>query len=136
MSSAVHISLNVSDLDRSVEFYRRFFGAPAKLKPDYAKFVAVDPEIHLALQPGRVSGSAGALSHFGIRVESTSRVHQWKDALQQRGLPTEEEKREACCYAVQDKFWVTDPDENRWEIYTVLEDIDQPSAGQAACCAP
>lgn len=135
MSSAVHISLHVSDLDRSVDFYRRFFGPPAKLEPDYAKFVAADPEIHLALQPGHVDGSAGTLSHFGIRVDSTSRVHEWKDRLRQRGMPTGEEQREACCYAVQEKFWVTDPDENRWEIYTVLEDIARPSANPTACCA-
>lgn len=136
MSSAVHISLNVSDLDRSVEFYTHFFGAPAKLKPDYAKFVAVDPEIHLALQPGRVGEYPGTLSHLGIRVDSTARVHEWKDALQRRGLPTEEEKREACCYAIQDKFWLTDPDGNRWEVYTVLEDIEEKAEAGMTCCQP
>ena len=72
MSSAVHISLNVSDLPRSTDFYRRLFGEPKKLKSDFAKFVAEEPEIHLALQPGRITGS-GALSHLGIRVDSTER---------------------------------------------------------------
>jgi catechol 2,3-dioxygenase-like lactoylglutathione lyase family enzyme len=52
MTPSVHISLNVSDLHRSVDFYRRFFGEPAKLKPDYAKFVTRDPEINMAIQPG------------------------------------------------------------------------------------
>jgi catechol 2,3-dioxygenase-like lactoylglutathione lyase family enzyme len=136
MSAAVHISLNVSDLDRSVEFYRRFLGEPTKRKPDYAKFVAADPEIHLALQPGRLNASAGALSHLGIRVDSTARVHEWKEALQRRGLATGEERREACCYAVQDKFWVTDPDGNRWEVYTVLEDIERKADGGMTCCQP
>ena len=69
MPSSVHISLNVSDLSRSVDFYRRFLGEPRKLKVDYAKFVGEEPEIHLALQPGEVRGS-GALSHLGIRVDS------------------------------------------------------------------
>jgi len=146
MASAVHISLNVSDFPRSTDFYRRFFGEPKKLKTDYAKFVASDPEIHLALQPGAVLGS-GALSHLGIRVDSAEIMQEWKRVLNGRGLPTEEEKREACCYALQQKFWVTDPDGNRWEVYTVLEDIEQkadpltvccdPAAGHpASCCAP
>jgi catechol 2,3-dioxygenase-like lactoylglutathione lyase family enzyme len=137
MPSAIHISLNVSDLPRSTDFYRRFFGEPKKLKADYAKFVAPDPEIHLALQPGPVGKpSAGTLSHLGIRVDSTEQVRQWKSTLTERGLPTEEEKREACCYAVQEKFWVSDPDGNRWEVYTVLEDIEQKAEEGTTCCQP
>jgi catechol 2,3-dioxygenase-like lactoylglutathione lyase family enzyme len=133
MSSAVHISLNVSDLSRSVDFYRRFLGEPRKLKADYAKFVADEPEIHLALQPGEIRGS-GALSHLGIRVDSPEQVRQWKSVLDGRGLPTAEEKREACCYALQEKFWVSDPDGNRWEVYTVLEDIEQMTDAETGCC--
>jgi catechol 2,3-dioxygenase-like lactoylglutathione lyase family enzyme len=136
MSSAVHISLNVSDLDQSVAFYRRFFGEPTKLKVDYAKFVAEEPEIHLALQPGGGAGKRGSLSHLGIRVDSTDKVRQWKDTLAKRGLATEDEKREACCYALQEKFWVSDPDGNRWEVYTVLEDIEQKAGATTTCCQP
>ncbi len=135
MSSAVHISLNVSDLARSTDFYRRFLGEPKKLKSDYAKFVAEDPEIHLALQPGKINGS-GALSHLGIRVDLPERVHQWKSLLNEQGLTTGEEKHEACCYALQDKFWVTDPDGNRWEVYTVLEDIERKTGATTICCQP
>lgn len=137
MPSAIHISLNVSDLPRSTDFYRRFFGEPKKLKSDYAKFVAPDPEIHLALQPGPVAKPpGGALSHLGIRVDSTEQVRDWKRTLTERGLPTEEEKREACCYAVQEKFWVSDPDGNRWEVYAVLEDIELKAEAGTTCCQP
>ena len=136
MSSAVHISLNVSDLDRSVAFYRGFFGEPRKLKADYAKFIAEEPEIHLALQRGGGAGKRGSLSHLGIRVDTVERVRQWKGILAERGLATEEEKREACCYAVQEKFWVSDPDGNRWEVYTVLEDIEQKAGEATTCCQP
>jgi catechol 2,3-dioxygenase-like lactoylglutathione lyase family enzyme len=135
--SAVHISLNVSDLPKSVDFYRGLFGEPKKLKADYAKFVGPDPEIHLALQPGLASSSSnGPLSHLGIRVGSIEDVRRWRTDLKARGVVSEEEKREACCYALQEKFWVTDPDGNRWEVYTVLEDIDDATwEAQAACCA-
>jgi catechol 2,3-dioxygenase-like lactoylglutathione lyase family enzyme len=136
MAPSVHISLNVSDLARSIEFYRLFFGEPRKLKPDYAKFVSEEPEIHLALQPGAISGP-GQLSHLGIRVDSAERVREWKRVLDGRGLPTREGKREVCCYALQEKFWVTDPDGNRWEIYTVLEDVEEKSAATGTtCCRP
>ncbi|HEX4440927.1 MAG TPA: ArsI/CadI family heavy metal resistance metalloenzyme [Thermoanaerobaculia bacterium] len=137
MAPAVHISLNVSDLPKAVEFYRGFFGEPRKLKDDYAKFVSESPEIHIALQPGlNSSASGGSLSHLGIRVGSLDEVRRWRSDLKARGIVSEEEKREACCYALQEKFWVSDPDGNRWEVYTVLEDVEDVSReAQAACCA-
>jgi catechol 2,3-dioxygenase-like lactoylglutathione lyase family enzyme len=138
MSGSVHISLNVSDLDESVAFYRGLFGEPAKREADYAKFVSADPEIHLALQPGLERGAAaGPLSHLGIRVASLDEVRRRRADLRSRGVLSEEEKREACCYALQEKFWLSDPDGNRWEVYTVLEDLKHASrAGEdaAACC--
>jgi catechol 2,3-dioxygenase-like lactoylglutathione lyase family enzyme len=137
MPSAIHISLNVSDLPKSVDFYRGLFGEPKKLKADYAKFVGPDPEIHLALQPGLAAPPPhGALWHLGIRVDSLDQVRRWRADLKARGIVSEEEKREACCYAVQEKFWLSDPDGNRWEVYTVLEDIEaEAPEAQAACCA-
>lgn len=138
MPSAVHVSLNVSDLGKSVEFYRGVFGEPKKLKHDYAKFVGRDPEIHLALQPGLAATKdpGGPLSHLGIRVETNDEVRRWRTDLKARGVVSDEEKREACCYALQDKFWLTDPDGNRWEVYTVLADLEEENeASGAACCA-
>ena len=137
MASAVHISLNVSDLPKSVEFYRGFLGEPKKLKQDYAKFVTGNPEIHLALQPG----SSEAAGH-GLAVAPRHSRRQPRRGpplaldLKARGIVSEEEKREACCYALQEKFWLSDPDGNRWEVYTVLEDVEDVSReAQAACCA-
>jgi catechol 2,3-dioxygenase-like lactoylglutathione lyase family enzyme len=134
MPSAIHVSLNVSDLGKAVTFYRGLFGEPTKLKMDYAKFVSAEPEIHLALQPGHAG--PGSLSHLGIRVESVEDVRRWRSELKERGIVSDEEQREACCYALQDKFWLTDPDGNRWEVYTVLEDIEDVSReAKTACCA-
>jgi len=133
MASSVHISLGVSDLARAEDFYRKFFGEPVKSKPDYVKFVLGDPELHLALQPAHVEGP-GALSHLGIRLDSAERVGRWKADLERRGLPVGEERREDCCYALQEKFWLSDPDGNRWEIYTVLEDLDQRPDASPTCC--
>ncbi|HEY1252173.1 MAG TPA: ArsI/CadI family heavy metal resistance metalloenzyme [Thermoanaerobaculia bacterium] len=136
MPASVHVSLNVNDLAKSVAFYRAVFGEPKKLKADYAKFVAAEPELHLALQPGLNGEASGSLSHLGIRVESVDDVRRWRSDLKARGVVSDEEKREACCYALQDKFWLTDPDGNRWEVYTVLEDIEEVSReATTACCA-
>ena len=135
--SAVHVSLNVRDLSKSVEFYRALLGEPQKLKADYAKFVGREPEIHLALQPGLTLPSGGSLAHLGIRVDSVEDVRRWRADLKERGIVSDEEKREACCYALQDKFWLTDPDGNRWEVYAVLEDLEDVSReARTACCAP
>lgn len=127
MAPAVHISLNVSDLEKSVDFYRGLFGEPRKRRPDYAKFVSTEPVIHLALQPTlpQAPSTLGALSHLGIRVETTADVRRWREELRARGVVSEEEKREDCCYAVQDKFWLSDPDGNRWEVYAVIEDREE-----------
>ena len=135
MPASVHVSLNVRDLGKSVEFYRGVFGEPKKLKADYAKFVGAEPELHLALQPGLRDQVSGSLSHLGIRVESVDDVRRWRADLKARGIVSDEEKREACCYALQDKFWLTDPDGNRWEVYTVLEDIEDVSREAKTCCA-
>ena len=138
MAPSVHISLKVRDLNRSIDFYRRLFGEPAKLKPDYAKFVTRDPGIHLALAPGLESApGTGPLSHLGIRVGSVDEVERWKRGLRERGLDVENQERSECCYALQDKFWLTDPDGNQWEIYTVLQDVETMAPEVASgCCTP
>jgi catechol 2,3-dioxygenase-like lactoylglutathione lyase family enzyme len=137
MKPSVHISLKVRNLHQSVDFYRRFFGDPAKLKADYAKFVTREPEIHLALGPGlETSSRAGALSHLGIRVGSTGEVERWRADLVAKGLSVRDEKQTECCYALQDKFWLSDPDGNQWEIYTVLEDVERMTeARSSSCCS-
>jgi len=130
-----HLSLQVPDLEGSVAFYRELFGVePAKRKPGYAKFELTDPPVALALQE---NGSPG-LSHLGIRVDSTDDEEQASSRLQDSGLVTLDERDTTCCYARQDKVWVADPAGNRWEVYTVLEDVEEIGAcceeKSAACC--
>ena len=107
--AGVHISLQVEDLETSAEFYSRFLGDPAKKKPGYVKFVTEDPEIHLALQPGgRPDPSGhGVLSHLGIRVSTPEQVHGWRRRLEASGLSPRVEAQTACCYALQEKIWLS-----------------------------
>ena len=126
-----HLSLDVPDLDAAVAFYRELFGVPpAKERPGYAKFELANPPVALALQEAR----AGGLSHLGIRVETTGEVEAASQRLARSGLATFDERDAACCYARQDKVWVADPGGHRWEVYTVLDDVEEEGP-EAECCS-
>ena len=137
MPNTFHLSLDVPDLDEAVRFYRELFGTdPAKLEPGYAKFELTDPDVALALQ----EAARPALSHLGIRVETTEEVEASSTRLKDEGLITFDERETTCCYARQDKVWVSDPAGNKWEIYTVLEDVESGASAapshEGACCDP
>lgn len=126
-----HLALNVRSVEASVEFYRKLLGLePAKRRAGYAKFDVVNPPLNLTLNEV-ASERAGALSHLGLQVSSTEDVLALKRRWQQAGLETADEMQTNCCYALQDKTWVTDPDGNEWEAFVVLEDN---LAETSACC--
>ena len=144
----VHVALNVNDFDQSVQFYRAMFGLePVKLKPGYAKFDVSEPALNLTLNYAGPVKDLGALNHLGVQVNSTEAVLQAKERLHSRGLATFDEMGTDCCYALQDKIWVTDPNGYRWEIFVVkigdtapelnvaLTDSINPAAADS-CCAP
>jgi catechol 2,3-dioxygenase-like lactoylglutathione lyase family enzyme len=140
--SRVQLALNVSDLDDAVAFYSKLFGAePAKLRPGYANFAIADPPLKLVLMEVaalRGEGVDRALNHLGVEVESTDEVTASTRRLSDEGLDTKVEEQTTCCYAVQDKVWVSDPDGAAWEVYTVLADAPAETgiAGDGSCCAP
>ena len=117
-----HISLNVKNVKNSVEFYQKLFDIkPAKVRTGYAKFDAQNPSLNLALNEAAYN-ERGALSHLGIQVASTEDVLETKERWERVGLLTRDEMQTSCCYALQDKTWVRDPDGNEWEVFVVLED--------------
>ena len=140
----VHLALNVRDIERSVDFYTAFLGqAPAKLHPDHVKFEPRDPGIILTLNAVPDAARGSALSHLGLRVDNDDHLHVEQARIEAAGIPIElEEDHVTCCYAVQNKFWVRDPDGNAWEIYRFLEDAEAESTegvraeieGAGSCC--
>jgi SAM-dependent methyltransferase len=126
-----HLSLNVANLARSLEFYRILFATePAKCREDYAKFELDDPPVVLSLEPTpRPIG--GPLNHLGFRLTSSAALVAMQGRLERAGIRSQREEGVECCYARQTKFWVTDPDKTLWEIYTLDEDIDHRGAGQS-----
>ena len=69
-------------------------------------------------------GKGGTINHLGVEVESSDKVHAEIARLTGEGLFTEEEIGTTCCFATQDKVWVTGPAGEKWEVYTVLADSD------------
>src|SRR5262245_6487664 len=122
-----HLSLNVTDLGRSIDFYRVLFGVePAKRHDDYAKFELEEPPVVFSLVP-RAPGPGGSLSHLGFRVSSAEQLQSAQERLAAAGICTQDQNGTVCGYAKQDKFWVTDPDGNFWEVYLIEEDVDPAS---------
>ncbi|HEY7626920.1 MAG TPA: ArsI/CadI family heavy metal resistance metalloenzyme [Ilumatobacteraceae bacterium] len=131
--SRVQLALNVDDLDASIEFYTKLFNTPpAKIRENYANFAIAEPPLKLVLFAG--DGEPGTLNHLGVEVETTDEVSAAAARLQADGLACEIQDSTTCCFAVQDKVWVTGPD-NPWEIYTVLADAPVMTVADDACCA-
>lgn len=119
--SRIQLALNVDNLDEAIAFYTKLFGTPpAKVKPGYANFAVTEPPLKLVLLEN--PGQGGTLNHLGVEVESSDQVHAEIGRLTEEGLFTEEEIGTTCCFALQDKVWVTAPDGERWEVYTKLAD--------------
>ena len=135
-----HVSLNVSNVDASVAFYEKAFGVPAtKRRPGYAKFDLASPSLNLSMVEAPRTGVNA--SHFGIQVASTDDVVEATRRFEGAALRTRTEESVTCCYAVQDKVWVEDPDGNSWEVFVVKEDADtmgeaSADAEPSPCCAP
>jgi lactoylglutathione lyase len=119
--SRMQLALNVDDLDEAITFYSKLFDTePAKVKPGHANFAIVEPSLKLVLIENR--GSGGTINHLGVEVDSGDKVHDEIARLANAGMLPEEQIGTTCCYATQDKVWVTGPGGEMWEIYTVLSD--------------
>jgi lactoylglutathione lyase len=140
--SRVQLALNVDDLDEAITFYSKLFNTePAKRKDGYANFAIAEPPLKLVLLQN--PGQGGTINHLGVEVESSDNVHAEIARLAGEGWFTEEEMGTTCCFATQDKVWVTGPAGEKWEVYTVLADSetfgssprhDDPDAEGGRCC--
>jgi catechol 2,3-dioxygenase-like lactoylglutathione lyase family enzyme len=137
--SRIQLALNVADLEKSVAFYSTLFGTqPHKRRPGYANFAVAEPPLKLVLievaAETRGEGTAQALNHLGIEVDSTADVEAGAARLRAAGLAAFDERDTTCCHALQDKVWVHDPAGAPWEVYTVKDDNPTVVREAAACC--
>ncbi|RCG25876.1 glyoxalase/bleomycin resistance/dioxygenase family protein [Sphaerisporangium album] len=134
--SRVQLALRVSDLEGSIEFYSKLFGAePVKRRPGYANFAIAEPPLKLVLLEGE-PGQETRMDHLGVEVEETEQVTAATQRLKDAGLATFEENDTSCCYALQDKVWVTGPGAEPWEVYVVKGDADVLDKNDASTDAP
>ena len=135
--SRVQLALRVADLEESIKFYSQLFDAePAKRRPGYANFAIAEPPLKLVLIEGQ-AGEETRMDHLGVEVASTDDVAQATDRLKTAGLATFEENDTSCCYALQDKVWVTGPGKEPWEVYVVKADTNDllKVTDTSTCCA-
>jgi catechol 2,3-dioxygenase-like lactoylglutathione lyase family enzyme len=132
-----HVSIRVRDLQSSVSFYRKLFGIePSKIRQGYAKFDVENPALNFTLNEASLD-ARGALSHLGIQVSSTADVLAFRERWTLAGLLVRDEMNTDCCYALQDKVWVSDPDGNQWEVFVVLQDdLPERADPSRTCCGP
>ena len=135
--SRVQLALRVADLEGSVAFYSKLFGVePAKRRPGYANFAISEPPLKLVLIEGH-AGEPTRMDHLGVEVQTAEEVTAAAARLAAEGLATATEEDTACCYAVQDKVWVTGPGDEPWEVYVVKGDADAlDKATNSVCCPP
>jgi len=127
--SRLQLAPNVNDIDQAVEFYSTLFNTtPVKRRPGYANFAIDDPALKLVLfeNPDRT----GSLNHLGVERTSMEEVEAEADRLEAAGLKLDVEGDVVCCYARQDKHWVTGPDGQKWENYVVLADAGTDLEGK------
>ncbi len=138
-ASRVHIALAVKDLGRSRTFYETLLGEPpTKERPGYVKFEPQDPSVNLTLNEVDQASSLGQTTmHYGVQVKTSQIVQEAITRFSLAGLEIRVEENTTCCYAVQDKVWVADPEGNQWEIFVVLEaDADLQKDTGSRCCVP
>jgi catechol 2,3-dioxygenase-like lactoylglutathione lyase family enzyme len=138
----MHVSLYVSDMMQTISFYNLFFGkSPDKIRKGYIKYILDEPSLIISFveNPERVKQNFG---HLGFQVETIQELNDRLSKAQNAGLLTREEIGTNCCYAKQDKFWVTDHDGVQWEVYYFHEDAEfndphyEMETASACCVAP
>lgn len=136
-----HVHAHVEDLDQSIAFYSRMFGAaPTRVEADYAKWMIEDPRINFAIS---TRGGRPGVDHLGIQTDSEEELQELKSRARAADMALLDEGQTSCCYARSDKYWITDPQGIAWEQFHTLGDIPvfgapgpAAAAEAPACCAP
>lgn len=134
-----HVHVSVEDLNQSIRFYSTLFGTdPAVVKSDYAKWMLEDPRVNFAISQ---RGGKTGINHLGLQTDSDNELEILHGQLQQADVVAHAEKEANCCYALSNKYWVTDPTGIAWETFHTLGNIptfngEAAAPSESACCSP
>ena len=132
----LHVSINVSNLDNSIQFYSDLFGSePTVTRADYAKWMLDDPRVNFVIEK---SEESTGLTHAGIQVESDSELGEMFDRMKAAEMPYLEEGMTNCCYHKSEKSWTLDPDGLPWEAFYTHHATEERGTSEMvlpACCA-
>jgi hypothetical protein len=103
------------------------------VKVDYAKILLETPGLNFTLNV-RDEVKGNQVNHFGFQVDTAEEITFHKERLEKEGFFARDEMDTTCCYAVQDKFWVTDPDGNEWEFFYTKAHSDVHKIEDPSCC--
>lgn len=118
-----HVHVSVKDLDESIGFYSKLFGAaPSVIKPDYAKWMLDDPRVNFAISHQQCGASVG-INHLGLQVDSDAELSALETRFAEAGLAGVQEHGASCCYAQSDKTWLQDPQGIAWENFHTLGSV-------------
>lgn len=126
-----HVGLNVTNIEQTTDFYKRLFGQePVKVEKGYSKFELDNPGLVISFIESK--NPSPQFGHMGIRVNSDTDLAEKKAELESLMKIELEETNTSCCFAMQNKFWVKDPDGYEWEVYHFLKDDDKMGGRQDA----
>jgi extradiol dioxygenase family protein len=135
-----HVHVAVPDLGQSIRFYSTLFGTePTVVQSDYAKWMLEDPRVNFAISQ---RGGKVGINHLGLQTDSDDELEQLHGQLQQADVAAHAEKNTRCCYALSNKYWVTDPTGIAWETFHTLGSVptfsgeSSAAAPESACCTP
>lgn len=135
-----HVHAHVEDLQASIAFYSRMFGAePSRIEADYAKWMLDDPRINFAIS---TRGGKPGVDHLGIQADTDEELAELRERAASAGLQVSAQGETTCCYARSDKHWLVDPQGIAWEQFRTLNDVPtfgvphQDSSPVPAGCAP
>lgn len=119
----LHIHIQVSNLERAIGFYAALFNhPPTKRKKDYANWVLDDPALHLALSAGCAKPG---ISHLGVRLETATELETLAARMRALENHAVAEKGAHCCYAKSDKYWLSGPGGESWELFRTFGVADK-----------
>ena len=130
----LHVSIGVTDLARSIEFYTALFdAAPTVRKAGYAKWMLEDPRVNFVLDS---RGCRNGVDHLGIQVDDDAELEGITHQLARAEAPLIEQSSAECCYSKSDKSWSSDPVGVRWEVFHTHDDLARHDADANPLHAP